>query len=216
MFRRSVFGLFAALAVVSTVGLPARAQQTPAPIVAVLDIQAIMRDSTAAIGIREQMEAHHARFQAEITERENQLRTADQELAQQRAILSAEVIADRQRSLQENAALLSQLVEKRKRQVTAAFGTAMQQVQETLMDVVTAIMQERGLNMVLPRAQVVVVAPELEMTAEALARPQRQAHIRYGGDTGRLAHGRPALLLGSGTLYTRAIGGYQRRRVGRG
>ena len=170
MFRRSVFGLFAALAVVSTVGLPARAQQTPAPIVAVLDIQAIMRDSTAAIGIREQMEAHHARFQAEITERENQLRAADQELAQQRAILSVEVIADRQRSLQENAALLSQLAEKRKRQVTEAFGTAMQQVQETLMDVVTAIMQERGLNMVLPRAQVVVVAPELEMTAEALAR----------------------------------------------
>ena len=129
-----------------------------------------MRDSIAAIGIREQMETHHARFQAEITERENQLRAADQELAQQRAILSAEVIADRQRALQENAALLSQLVEKRKRQVTEAFGTAMQRVQETLMAVVTEIMLERGLNIVLPRAQVVVVAPELEMTAEALKR----------------------------------------------
>jgi Skp family chaperone for outer membrane proteins len=170
MFRRSVFGLFAALAVLAALWPLAHAQQSSAPVVAVLDIQAIMRDSVAAIGIREQMEAHHARFQAEITERENQLRTADQELTQQRAILSAEVIADRERFLQENAVLLAQLVEKRKRQVTEAFGTAMQQVQKTLMAVVTEIMQERGLNLVLPRAQVVVVAPELEMTADALTR----------------------------------------------
>ncbi len=174
MFRRAVLGQIAALAVLAMAALPADAQQLPTPVIGVLDIQTIMRDSVAAIGIRDQMEQHHARFQAEITERENLLRAADQELAQQRAILSAEVIADRQRALQEDAALLSQLVEKRKRQVTEAFGTAMQQVQETLMIVVTGIMQERGLNMVLPRAQVVVVAPELEMTAEALKRLNAQ------------------------------------------
>ncbi len=148
----------------------ASAAKVPVPAIAVVDVQVILRDSTAAAGIRDQMEKHQTSFQNEITQQENALRNADQDLVQKKAVLSAEAYQAQVQEFQKKVATLGELVQKRKRQLDEAFGKSMKQVQDALMDVVQQQMKESGANVVLPRTAVVEVAKEMDITQETLKR----------------------------------------------
>ena len=142
----------------------------PAPTIAVVDVQLILRDSTAAAGIRDQMEKHQTSFQNEITQQENALRKADEDLAQKKAVLAPEAYQAQVQEFQKKVATLGELVQKRKKQLDEAFGKSMKQVQDALMDVVQQQMKESGANIVLPRATVVEVSKEMDITQETLKR----------------------------------------------
>ena len=141
--------------------------------VAILDVQRIMRDSNAAVSIRTQTEQFRNQFQTEITQVENNLRSMEQQLIQQQALLTPEAFNDRRREFELRVADLGQLVERRKRQVNQAFGIAMRQVQETLIQVVHELMQPSGVTVVMPRA-VVLYSTGPDLTEPALARLNEQ------------------------------------------
>lgn len=158
---------FLAAASVAAQAAPAK---VPAPSIAVLDVQLIMRDSTAAAGVRSQMEKHQQSFQSEISQQENALRQADQDLAQKKAVLSQEAFQQQAQEFQKKVATLGELVQKRKRQLDEAYGVSMKQIQDALMDVVQQQMKEASVNVVLPRSMVVEVSKEMDITQETLKR----------------------------------------------
>ena len=170
MTRRLTFTAALACAAVLLGPSAASVAKVPTPAIAVVDVQLILRDSTAAAGIRDQMEKHQTSFQNEITQQENALRNADQDLAQKKAVLSAEAYQAQVQEFQKKVATLGELVQKRKRQLDEAFGKAMKQVQDALMDVVQQQMKEAGANIVLPRTAVVEVSKEMDITQESLKR----------------------------------------------
>jgi outer membrane protein len=116
-------------AILSTVA-PAAAQDTSG--IAVIDIQVMMRDSTAAEGVRQAIEDRRAAYQEEIGDLEKALRGREKELTQQRNVLSPDLFGERQRDFQEEVADLGRLVEARKRQINQAMGSAMQRIQSQL------------------------------------------------------------------------------------
>ncbi|MFX9038871.1 OmpH family outer membrane protein, partial [Acinetobacter baumannii] len=65
------------------------ADVAPATII-VVDVQAILSDSKAAVGVQQQLDSERNNFQKEISAQEGKLRTGEQELARQRTILSAD------------------------------------------------------------------------------------------------------------------------------
>jgi outer membrane protein len=142
----------------------------PAPSIAVIDIDLIMRDSTAAASIRQQMEKHESTFQTEITAQENALRTADQELAQKKAILAPEAFQAQVQEFQKKVAALGELVQKRKKQLDEGYRGSMKQVRDALMDVVQAQMKEQQVNIVLQKAVVVDVSKDMDLTQDTLKR----------------------------------------------
>jgi len=144
--------------------------KVPAPQIAVLDVALIMRDSTAAAGARSQMEKFQQQFQTEIGAQENALRQADQDLAQKKAVLSQEAFQQQAQEFQKKVTALGELVQKRKKQLDDAYGAAMKQIQDALMDVVQAQMRETGVNLVLPRSMVVDVSKDMDITQETLKR----------------------------------------------
>lgn len=144
--------------------------KVPAPQIAVLDVQLIMRDSTAAAGVRSQMEKFQQQFQTEIGAQENALRQADQDLAQKKAVLSQEAFQQQAQEFQKKVTALGELVQKRKKQLDDAYGASMKQIQDALMDVVQAQMRESGVNVVLPRSMVVDVSKDMDITQETLKR----------------------------------------------
>ncbi len=144
--------------------------KVPAPQIAVLDVALIMRDSTAAAGVRSQMEKFQQQFQTEIGAQENALRQADQDLAQKKAVLSQEAFQQQAQEFQKKVTALGELVQKRKKQLDDAYGVSMKQIQDALMDVVQAQMRESGVNVVLPRSMVVDVSKDMDITQETLKR----------------------------------------------
>jgi len=171
MGRNIVITVAAVLAVLAATmqTLPARAQgKPPAPVIGIIDIQIILRDSKAMKAVREQIEEQRKKFQAEITEQERQLRAAGQEIEAQRTVLSPDAYGQKQRELQGRVEEIQQQVQTRRRQLDQAFSDAADTFQQTLVKLVEDIAKQRGFNMVLAKAQIVHAGPEFDITGQAL------------------------------------------------
>jgi outer membrane protein len=150
---------------------PARAAGSPAsPAFAIIDVQKILRESTAVRQLSQQIQKSRDDYQAELKGKEQELRTADQELSRQRTILTAEVFAQKRKDLEARVASLQRDVQERKRNLDQTFASGMSQVQAVLAQIAKEIAEERGLDLILSKATVVIVKPAFEVTGEALKR----------------------------------------------
>ena len=143
------------------------AQQIPLSI-AVIDIQQILRDSTAAKAVRAQVDKQKDVYQAQIAQQENALRDADKKLAEQRATLSADDFAKKRDQLGQQMDQLRQNSEKLKQQLEDAFNAGMGQVSQALAGVLTDIAKQRNLTLVLDKRAVPLSANGFDITADAL------------------------------------------------
>ena len=141
----------------------------PPATIAVLDSQAVLRTAEASQGIRTQVEAIADVYSAEITELEDRLRSAEQELRRQEAILAADVFAQRRREFEDQVDYVQRLVEQRNRQVDGAFNTAMTRVRDALLEAVIEISTQRGANLVLEKNSFLFNARVLDITEAVVA-----------------------------------------------
>lgn len=139
-------------------------------VVIVIDLQRILRESTAMQTLQAQVSAARDAFQSEIRQREEELRARDQELARERPTLAPEVYAERRKELAEELAALQQAVQERRRQLDQVMSDGMRQVQSALLPIVQALAEDRSADIVLSKTAIILVRPELEITDAALAR----------------------------------------------
>ena len=140
------------------------------PSLAIIDVQKVLRDSVAVKSLTAQIAQQRDKYQLELQKKEEELRTADNELARQRTILSAEAYAQKRSELEQQVGDLQRQVQERKRGLDQLFGQGMSQVQNELANVATEIAEERNIDLVLSKATVVIVKPKFDITDEALKR----------------------------------------------
>ncbi len=148
------------------------AQTEPAKpaLIGILDTQKVLRESVAMRGLSQQMEARRNSFQEELRQREDELRAADQELARQRSILSAEAFTEKRSELEQQVASLQRQVQTRRKELDRVYGQAVKQVQGALVTIAQKIASERQLDLVLPKTAVVLVRNDMEITDEVVKR----------------------------------------------
>ncbi len=137
---------------------------------AVIDMNEVRRNATAVKDIRAQVEKFRTQFQAEIKKEEEELRTANQELGRQRAILSPEAFADERRKFELRLAGVQRKVQQRKQNLDKALNDAMFEVQKSLNKIVVDLAKEHNLTLVLRKEQTVLVATPLNITGVVLQR----------------------------------------------
>ncbi len=147
-----------------------RAQELAPPVLAIIDVQKVLRESTAVSALSRKIEEQKVQHQEELREQERALRDADQELARQRSILSPEAYAKKRGELEQRVATLQREARNRKRGLDKVFTQGMKKVQAELDRVAKEIAEERGLDLILSKATVMLVEPEFELTQEAVRR----------------------------------------------
>ena len=147
-----------------------RAQELAPPVLAIIDVQKVLRDSTAVSALSRKIEEQKVLHQEELREQERALRDADQELARQRSILSPEAYAKKRGELEQRVATLQREARNRKRGLDKVFTQGMIKVQAELARVAKEIAEERGLDLILSKATVVLVKPKFELTQEVVRR----------------------------------------------
>ncbi len=147
-----------------------RAQELAPPVLAIIDVQRVLRDSTAVKALSRTIEEQKVQHQAELREQERTLREADRELARQRSILSPEAYAKKRGELEQRVATLQREARNRKRGLDKIFARGMTKVQAELAGVAKEIAEERGLDLILSKATVVLVKAKFELTQEAVRR----------------------------------------------
>ncbi len=169
---RSLTGtLLAAFLILSAAPTTAQTKfDAPAPRIAIVDVQAIMREAVAAKSARTQMESIARKEQAIFAEEEKQLRARDVELQQQRALLTPEVFNQRQQELQRDVGRLQQKTRNLRLALDQGFKKTMDQIQLVLFDELRKLSGEFNLNLIISRSQIVIAIDDFDITKPALAR----------------------------------------------
>ena len=152
---------------------PAHAQSAGTK-VGIIDVQRVMRESTAVQTLTKNVEAQRQAYQAELKEKEAALREEDKTLANQRSVLSASAFAEKRAELEKKIVDVQRQVQELRRKLDQRFGKGMAQVQNRLGEISKEIAEERGLDLIFSKATVVIVKPDLEITQEAIERLNNQ------------------------------------------
>lgn len=163
----------------------AAAQQPPAAIIGIVDIPEVQRVSTAFNQVREEIERRRTRLNEDLQREQTNWREAQQQLASQRAQLTAEQIRARERELQERITDSQRIFRNRSQHIEVAAQQALVQIEESLANIVRQVAQGRNVNLVLPRPLVIMNDPAFDLTedvAQQFNRTTRQVQIPAESD----------------------------------
>lgn len=138
--------------------------------IAIVNIQSIMRDSTAAKSIRTQLESKQKAYQAEISKKEEAMQKEEQELANQRATLSKEAFEQKVDAFRQKATTMQKDVQDKKATLDAAFEKALNDIQKVVNEIITDLAKEKGFNVAIPSSQLLYAEPDMDITAEVLSK----------------------------------------------
>jgi outer membrane protein len=150
-------------------------QKLPGAVIAVLDLDVINAELSAAKSIREQIERQRTVYRNETTQREEQLRKSREDLERQAPLLSQDARNQRAQQFQNQVQDAERFVAQRLRQLEEAFNESMRGVNQEIGQAMTDIAQERGINLVLRRELgVALSANDLDITTEVFQRVERK------------------------------------------
>jgi Skp family chaperone for outer membrane proteins len=136
----------------------------PAPRIIVVDRQAILRGSSVGQDIVRQVNAYTAAAEKEFRAQQESLQKESQTLQQQVAILAPDVRAQKIRAFQSKEAAFKAKVDARQSLIQGGVMKARQQVEQALGPILQGIMQERGANILLDRAAIVLGMVDIDVT----------------------------------------------------
>ncbi|MDA0785488.1 MAG: OmpH family outer membrane protein [Proteobacteria bacterium] len=158
---------------VSFLTVPVQAQvveKPPVPSIAIIDVEKILRESLAVQSARSQIDKIAADLQKQIATEEEMLRSEEKQLQQQRALLTPEVYSERRQALQGRAASLQQRARSLRQALDRGMAQTMQRIQLVLFEEVGKLSEEIGVNLVLPRSQIVVALDSFDISERSLKR----------------------------------------------
>ena len=160
--------IFAGLIMASVSG--AFAQELPLPKIGIVDVQKVLRDSKAAQSVRPEFDRMRKAFHKQVSEQEQRLRQAEQELTRQRAILAPEAFTQKRRAFSEEARNAQNSVQARRRQLDKAFDDTKNEILKNLVIVAREVAEARKLNILLEKRLVFLSAATMDVTDEVILR----------------------------------------------
>lgn len=150
------------------------AEQIPAPIIAVIDVNQVERRSEAWQSLRQQMEERTARFQSELQVQQRELEEEQRELQSLQNTVTRDELAERQQKFREKLESVQNMAREDKLALERAYAAARAQIRKALTEVTTEIARERGVNLMLnlsgDDATISFVDKNLVVSEEALRR----------------------------------------------
>ncbi|PKR59572.1 OmpH family outer membrane protein [Thalassospira lohafexi] len=177
---KSIRNVAFAVAVISGIGLSTevRAQdalstETLANVM-IVDIDGILRESSAMRDVNKQLKERQQAYQQEIETRQQALREEDKQMAQQRTLLANDVFQEKQKAFQQKVADFQKFAQGRNRVLDEARAVANGTFQKKLIEIVATLAEERKSTLVLRKSEVILHAKGMNASAEILNRINAQ------------------------------------------
>ena len=138
------------------------------------DVDAVMRTSTAMQNINTQAERQRNALQADATRQEGELRKAEEEVANQRNVLSADAFTQRRRDFENRVGTVQQQLQTRRRNLEQNYSDSAARVQQALTESVIEVMNEQEYQMVIPNTFIFVARSALDISGEVSRRLNRR------------------------------------------
>ena len=161
----------------------------PVPKIAMVDFQKVLRESLAAQSLREQIDKIRRVERDKIAKLEDTLRDSRQKIDKQRSVLSPEAYRKKVQEWENKSGEHVRGAEKRKHGLDVAFEKSLAKIQSVLINVIQTISDEKKINLVFTRSQVLLVDPDMNITDIVMAGLNKQlASVKLapvGGSSGK-------------------------------
>lgn len=152
---------------------------TPAPVILVIDRNAILRASKVGQSIVQQVNGYSQAAEKEFKSQADSLRAQEQQLQQQVAILAPDVKAKKIKAFQAQQQAFQQKVQTRQMQIQGGVLQARQQVEKALGPILQGILNERHANLLFDRNAVVLGTVNVDITGVAVQRlDQKMPYVK--------------------------------------
>jgi len=149
---------------------PAASSGTPAPVILVIDRNAILRASKVGQSIMQQVNGYTQAAEKEFKSTADSLRSQQAQLQQQIAILAPDVKAKKIKAFEGQQQAFQQKVQMRQAQIQGGVAQARQQVEAALGPILQQLMAERHANLLLDRSAIVLGTVNVDITGAAVQR----------------------------------------------
>jgi Skp family chaperone for outer membrane proteins len=136
----------------------------PSSVVAIVDVQRVLQESSAASRVKKQVEDQSSYFQKQIAKEESFLRDEEKKLAALRENAEADQYSAAEQKLRERFLFVERQVQARRKDLDLAYNAAMKKVREYLVDIVEKESKARGVNLVVVKQQVIWHDSTIDMT----------------------------------------------------
>ena len=137
---------------------------------AVVDFRGVLAKSNAAVSVRKQLDIERSKYKKEFAEIEKKLRVAQQKLAKQRAIVTAEAFEKRARELKDKAREAQKRAQVTNQLLKKSFDQSMNEIRKHLVKIIAEVAEETGAGVVLFRSAIVIAVKKLEISQVVLER----------------------------------------------
>ncbi len=135
----------------------AHAADAENPVIAVVDVQRIVHESSAGKSIQVQYDKQHAIFGDQVTKLESELDAREQELTRQRTVLTAEAFNVQRQALETSSAQSEEKLQEQSQANQTAFNDAYAELVNSIRSIVTTVAKEKGISIVLSQEQVLYI-----------------------------------------------------------
>jgi Skp family chaperone for outer membrane proteins len=164
MFHRNfVIAVFAA--VLMLVPVSAKAADLS---IAVVDVEKILAESKAAQSLQTQLQAKKESFQKEFSEKEKQLKSAENTLISEKEKLSAEEFAKKRKSYEEKVIQTRKEFQKSRASLDAGLSKAMLELRKSIVEAAAKVANDKSYDVVLTRESVLIAEKALDITDDVL------------------------------------------------
>lgn len=136
--------------------------------IAIVDIQKIVGESTAAKDINKQLEKKKNEFQSQINKQEENLKKEDGELGKLKASLSKEAFEAKRKDFMQKVANVQRDVQTKRAQLEQAYTDALSKVQKTVVDIIKDLAEKKGFEVAIPASQALYYQKDMDISDEVL------------------------------------------------
>lgn len=148
--------------------------QGSAPVVAIVDFPAVVRDSLAMTAVRRQVDGLQQTHESEVRSREQRLRDLDQSLAAQRDALGQEAFEQKRREFEREFVVARNAVQERQQRMERAYAAALREIEKKIIDVTFEIAREQDIAIVFGRNAIVIAETSFDISDQVLNRLDRE------------------------------------------
>lgn len=143
-------------------------------VIAVVNVQKVMSESTAVKGVREQLENKYKSFQAEINKKKEPLQKEGQELVKKQGVLAKDAYKEKAKALDKKMTEVQQEAESKKAMLNNASAKSSEEIQKTVAGIVSDIAKDKGYLLVVstetPTSQVLYADSKIDISDEVVKR----------------------------------------------
>ena len=136
--------------------------------IAVVDIQAIIGQSFAAVKVREFIENKKKEFTIELKKEEEALKLMQEELSSQRSILPPDEFAELEGNFRNRVEALQKMVAERNQLLEDVLSRSVQKIQNEAVKIITDIGKEKNLALTLDTSTVVIAANSINISKSVI------------------------------------------------